>query len=209
MDWTVRFERTRACAFRFAAGCLRPLGYVQNGGAERRFRTSDARAFNAPLYRLSYLGESGASDDDSNARPAACMAAATQRRHGCTRGGADDEPRTRDLDFGRVALCLLSYIRGIAGFAFGQCRGLPAPNCQRAITSRRHGRPVSGNEKGPDPCGIRASANRAVGRARLRARPSRIHKIRELRGVPVTTRRTSDLTTRCRRRHAGRVRERG
>ena len=33
--------------------------------------------------------------------------------HGHTRSGADDELRTRGLDHGVVALCLLSYIRKV------------------------------------------------------------------------------------------------
>lgn len=86
MDSTTRFERVRAVAVCFAGRCLRPLGYVEmkDGtsctirtcdllrrqalpsteltrsatGAERGLRSPDARAFNAPLYRLSYLGKS-------------------------------------------------------------------------------------------------------------------------------------------------------
>ena len=42
--------------------------------------------------------------------------------HGHTRSGADDESRTRGLDHGVVALCLLSYIRKGARRTVGQYR---------------------------------------------------------------------------------------
>ena len=93
--------------------------------------------------------------------------------HGHTRSGADDELRTRGLDHGVVALFLLSYIRKGARRTIGQYRGCLAGNLLknihrdpvvRSIDRRRAPmrKPFEGeNERGPDPCGIRASANRA------------------------------------------------
>jgi hypothetical protein len=64
-------------------------------GAERRTRTSGARAFNAPLYLLSYLGHLiGRPEWESNLQPAACKAAAlpelsyTPKIHPVTGSGA-------------------------------------------------------------------------------------------------------------------------
>ena len=51
-------------------------------------------------------------------------------------GGADDESRTRGLDHGVVALCLLSSIRKTTGTDAGQYRRRPAAHCQRAATKR-------------------------------------------------------------------------
>jgi hypothetical protein len=53
---------------------------------------------------------------------------------GHTRSGADDELRTRGLDHGVVALCLLSYIRKVARLAIGQYRGW---SCAKLLKSGR------------------------------------------------------------------------
>ena len=105
---------------------------------------------------------------------------------GHTRSGADDESRTRGLDHGVVALCPLSYIRK-------RCktnhRPVPRSSCGKLLKSFRlrsvapvarsidrgsapMRRPVEvRKQKGPDPCQIRASANRAW-RVRAYALPS-------------------------------------
>ena len=48
---------------------------------------------------------------------------------GHTRSGADDESRTRGLDHGVVALCLLSYIRKFCEADLGQYRARLAASC--------------------------------------------------------------------------------
>ena len=92
---------------------------------------------------------------------------------GHTRSGADDESRTRGLDHGVVVLCLLSYIRKTCE---PKHRPVPKLVSQQIVKERPPSpvvrsidrrsaptrRPVEvRNEKGPDPFGIRASANRA------------------------------------------------
>ena len=91
--------------------------------------------------------------------------------HGHTRSGADDESRTRGLDHGVVALCLLSYSRKkvqdkpsasteIVLRQLVKERPPAVRSIDRGLAPMR--RPVVvRNEKGPDPFGIRASANRA------------------------------------------------
>ena len=103
---------------------------------------------------------------------------------GHTRSGADDESRTRGLDHGVVALCLLSYIRKKCKTGH---RPVPRSSCGKLLESihRRSTasavrsidrwsalirRPVKvRKQKGPDPFGIRASAYR-YSRVRVYAR---------------------------------------
>lgn len=138
-------ERVRAVAVCFAGRCLRPLGYVEVKvgtscttrtcdlllrrqalssteltryvtGAERGLRSPDARAFNAPLYRLSYLGKKIPSGHGFRRRPIVA---------------ADFRLRSRELHAGscsiRIPLRLCPHASASSGVGVSLHRGWLRP----------------------------------------------------------------------------------
>jgi hypothetical protein len=110
---------------------------------------------------------------------------------GHTRSGADDESRTRGPsthETGVAVLCQLSYIREDCKANHRPVPRSPCGNllksgppacrwCDPSIAWPAPMRRPDGNEKGPDPFGIRASAYRASEGVRLCASLSRMHLV--------------------------------
>ena len=111
-------DRTRGLPF-----TRRLLCQLSYEGAERS--TSAVSIRERPVGRVSRCTKPG----QGRAHPAPPTPSRRGRGvHGHTRSGADDESRTRGLDHGVVALCLLSYIRITQG-NLGQFRVALAASC--------------------------------------------------------------------------------